>query len=260
MCDIPAASPSNWGRASRTGRSGPTSSTISPTGAATTRRPAPRSGARPTARSSGFVCAVGTGGTLSGTGIALKEHNKQDQGVPWLICMGSGIYSWYARHEFQPRGAARSPRASGNNRETKSLEGFTPDGQYQITDEEMLPVLFALAAGGGADRRRVERDQCLRRDPPRQGAGAGAHDRDDPRRIPARAISRSCSTRQFLQGEIATDAKSGWTAKAAARYPPSRMIDKAGENPAGSHRGLHLPVGHAVRIDLPRRNERRPAR
>jgi cysteine synthase len=95
----------------------------------------------------GFVCSVGTGGTLSGTGIALKERNP---GVKVYLsdCMGSGIYSWYARREFKPEGNSIT-EGIGNNRETKNLEGFTPDGQYQITDEEMLPVLFALAQEEG---------------------------------------------------------------------------------------------------------------
>jgi len=91
----------------------------------------------------GFVSAVGTGGTLSGVGIALKERNPQIR-VYLSDCMGSGIYSWYARHEFKPEGSSIT-EGIGNNRETKNLEGFAPDGQYQITDEEMLPVLFALA-------------------------------------------------------------------------------------------------------------------
>src|ERR1700726_1998972 len=70
----------------------------------------------------GFVCAVGTGGTLSGVGIALKERKPEGSSIT------EGI---------------------GNNRETDNLKGFTPDGQYQITDEEMLPVLFSLAENEG---------------------------------------------------------------------------------------------------------------
>jgi cysteine synthase A len=95
----------------------------------------------------GFVCAVGTGGTLSGTGIALKERNPAVR-VYLSDCMGSGIYSWYARRELKPEGSSIT-EGIGNNRETKNLEGFTPDGQFQITDEEMLPVLFALAQEEG---------------------------------------------------------------------------------------------------------------
>ena len=70
--------------------------------------------------------------------------------------MGSGIYSWYARREFKPEGNSIT-EGIGNNRETKNLEGFTPDGQYQITDEEALPILFDLVAGGRAGARRLDR-------------------------------------------------------------------------------------------------------
>jgi cysteine synthase A len=95
----------------------------------------------------GFTCAVGTGGTLSGVGIALKERNPKVK-IYLSDCMGSGIYSWYARHEFKPEGNSIT-EGIGNNRETENLKGFTPDGQFQITDEEMLPLLFQLAEEEG---------------------------------------------------------------------------------------------------------------
>jgi cysteine synthase A len=95
----------------------------------------------------GFTCSVGTGGTLSGTGIALKERNPNVK-VYLADPMGSGIFSWYARREFKPEGNSIT-EGIGNNRETKNLEGFQPDGQYQITDEEMLPVLFNLITEEG---------------------------------------------------------------------------------------------------------------
>src|SRR5258708_1357926 len=93
------------------------------------------------------TCSVGTGGTLSGVGIALKERNPKVQ-IYLSDCMGSGIYSWYARREFKPEGNSIT-EGIGNNRETKNLEGFTPDGQYQITDAEMLPILFSLVQEEG---------------------------------------------------------------------------------------------------------------
>jgi cysteine synthase A len=95
----------------------------------------------------GFTCSVGTGGTLSGVGIALKERNPNAK-IYLSDCMGSGIYSWYARREFKPEGNSIT-EGIGNNRETENLKGFTPDGQFQITDEEMLPVLFQLAEEEG---------------------------------------------------------------------------------------------------------------
>jgi cysteine synthase A len=95
----------------------------------------------------GFVCSVGTGGTLSGVGIALRERNPEVK-IYLADPMGSGIYSWYARGEFKPEGSSIT-EGIGNNRETENLEGFAPDGQYQITDAEMLPVLFSLAEDEG---------------------------------------------------------------------------------------------------------------
>jgi cysteine synthase A len=95
----------------------------------------------------GFVCSVGTGGTLSGVGIALKERNPNVK-IYLSDPMGSGIYSWYARHEFKPEGNSIT-EGIGNNRETENLKGFTPDGQYQITDEEALPIVFRIAKEEG---------------------------------------------------------------------------------------------------------------
>ena len=77
----------------------------------------------------------------------MKERNP---GVKIYLSdpMGSGIYSWYARREFKPEGNSIT-EGIGNNRETKNLEGFTPDGQYRITDEEALPFLFDLVTEEG---------------------------------------------------------------------------------------------------------------
>jgi cysteine synthase len=98
-------------------------------------------------RVDGFVCSVGTGGTLSGVGMALRERNPEIK-IYLADCMGSGIYSWYARHEFKPEGNSIT-EGIGNNRETGNLRGFVPDGEFQVTDEEMLPVLFALVEDEG---------------------------------------------------------------------------------------------------------------
>jgi cysteine synthase len=94
-----------------------------------------------------FVCSVGTGGTLSGVGIALRER-KRDVKIYLADPMGSGIYSWYARGEWKPEGNSIT-EGIGNNHELGNIAGFRPDGQYQITDAEMLPVLFALVEEEG---------------------------------------------------------------------------------------------------------------
>jgi cysteine synthase A len=95
----------------------------------------------------GFVCSVGTGGTLSGVGIALRER-KRDVKIYLADPMGSGIYSWYARGEWKPEGNSIT-EGIGNNHELGNIVGFRPDGQYQITDAEMLLVLFALVEEEG---------------------------------------------------------------------------------------------------------------
>ena len=79
--------------------------------------------------------------------VALRERNP-DVKIYLSDCMGSGIYSWYARSEFKPEGNSIT-EGIGNNRETKNLAGFKPDGQFQITDAEMLPVLFSLVTDEG---------------------------------------------------------------------------------------------------------------
>ncbi|MGH7108926.1 MAG: cysteine synthase A [Stellaceae bacterium] len=95
----------------------------------------------------GFTCSMGTGGTLSGVGIALKERNPNIK-IYLSDPMGSGFYNWYARHEWKPEGNSIT-EGIGNNHETGNIVGFAPDGQYQITDAEMLPVLFGLAEEEG---------------------------------------------------------------------------------------------------------------
>ena len=95
----------------------------------------------------GFTCSVGTGGTLSGVGIALKERNHKVQ-IYLADCMGSGVYNWYAHHEWRAEGSSIT-EGIGNNHETGNLAGFAPDGQLKVTDSEMLPVLFNLVTEEG---------------------------------------------------------------------------------------------------------------
>ena len=90
---------------------------------------------------------MGTGGTLSGVGIALKERNRNVK-IYLSDPMGSGFYSWYVRGEWKPEGNSIT-EGIGNNHETGNIVGFAPDGQYQITDAEMLPVLFELVVEEG---------------------------------------------------------------------------------------------------------------
>ncbi len=95
----------------------------------------------------GFTCSVGTGGTLSGVGIALKERNA-DIKIYLSDPMGSGLYRWFENGELKPEGNSIT-EGIGNNRVTRNLDGTPLDGQFQIPDDEALPVLFDLVREEG---------------------------------------------------------------------------------------------------------------
>ncbi|HJQ60448.1 MAG TPA: cysteine synthase A [Vineibacter sp.] len=90
----------------------------------------------------GFVCAVGSGGTLGGVSLALKERNA---GVKIAIAdpMGAALYSWYTRKELKAEGNSIT-EGIGQGRVTANLEGVIVDLAYQITDQEALPYIFDL--------------------------------------------------------------------------------------------------------------------
>ena len=90
----------------------------------------------------GFICAVGSGGTLGGVALALKERNKNIR-IGLADPMGAALYSYYTTGVLKSEGSSIT-EGIGQGRITKNLEGFTPDGQFQITDEEALPVIFNL--------------------------------------------------------------------------------------------------------------------
>ncbi len=90
----------------------------------------------------GFTCSVGTGGTLAGVGMALKERNK-DIKVMLSDPMGSALYEFYENGELKSEGTSIT-EGIGQGRETANLKGAPIDGAYQIPDEEALPIVFDL--------------------------------------------------------------------------------------------------------------------
>ncbi|MBN9486031.1 MAG: cysteine synthase A [Alphaproteobacteria bacterium] len=95
----------------------------------------------------GFVCAVGSGGTLGGIARALKERNP-DVKIALADPMGASLYSWYTKGELKAEGDSIA-EGIGQIRITKNLEGTPVDFAYQITDEEALPLLFDLVEHEG---------------------------------------------------------------------------------------------------------------
>jgi len=93
-------------------------------------------------RVDGFICAIGTGGTLAGAGAFLKEQCK-DIAIACADPMGAAMYHYYKHGELKSEGNSIT-EGIGQGRITGNLEGMSLDDAYQIPDEEALPVLFDL--------------------------------------------------------------------------------------------------------------------
>src|SRR3546814_4430232 len=88
----------------------------------------------------GFVCAVGTGGTLAGVGMALKERGR-DVKIAIADPMGASLYSWYKTGKLAAEGTSIT-EGIGTGRITANLEGAPVDEVFQVPDAEALPILF----------------------------------------------------------------------------------------------------------------------
>jgi cysteine synthase A len=90
----------------------------------------------------GFVCAIGTGGTLSGVALALKERNPKVR-IGLADPMGAALYHYFEHGELKAEGNSIT-EGIGQGRITKNVEGAPIDVAYQIPDEEALPIIFDL--------------------------------------------------------------------------------------------------------------------
>ena len=93
----------------------------------------------------GFICAVGSGGTLAGTAMAL-----QPKGVKIGIADpdGAALYNYYVNGALQAEGSSIA-EGIGQGRITANLEGLTPDMAFNISDKEALPLVFDLLEDEG---------------------------------------------------------------------------------------------------------------
>ena len=90
----------------------------------------------------GFICAVGTGGTLAGVAMALKERNPAIK-IGLADPMGAALYSHYTGGGLKSEGSSIT-EGIGQGRITGNLEGLAVDMAYRIGDAEALEILFDL--------------------------------------------------------------------------------------------------------------------
>ncbi len=90
----------------------------------------------------GFICAVGSGGTLAGTAEALRARKPGVQ-IGLADPMGAALWHYYAHGELKASGSSIS-EGIGQGRITANLEGFSPDHPFQIEDAEGIPIVFDL--------------------------------------------------------------------------------------------------------------------
>jgi cysteine synthase len=90
----------------------------------------------------GFICAVGSGGTLAGVSLYLKGQDP-DIAIGLADPYGAALYSYYTTGELKSEGTSIT-EGIGQGRITANLEGITVDHAYRIADEDWLPTLFDL--------------------------------------------------------------------------------------------------------------------
>jgi len=95
----------------------------------------------------GFVSAIGSGGTLAGVALALREKNP-DIAIALADPFGASLYNWYAHGELKAEGTSIT-EGIGQGRITANIEGLTVDYAYQIPDAEALEQVFDLTQHEG---------------------------------------------------------------------------------------------------------------
>ncbi|MFB2532683.1 cysteine synthase A [Paracoccus sp. p3-h83] len=96
-------------------------------------------------RLDGFICAVGSGGTLAGVAMALQPKGVR---IGLADPDGAALHSFYTTGELATQGSSIT-EGIGQGRITANLEGLTPDMSFNIPDAEALEVVFALARDEG---------------------------------------------------------------------------------------------------------------
>lgn len=95
----------------------------------------------------GFICAVGSGGTLGGISLGLKERSKKIT-IGLADPGGAALYSYYTSGELKAEGTSIT-EGIGQGRITANLEDVVVDKAYRIPDDEALKVIYDLIEDEG---------------------------------------------------------------------------------------------------------------
>ena len=179
--------------ASRTARSGPTSSTTSPTGRATSRPPARKSGSRRTARSTASSARSAPAARSPASAWRSRSATRRSR-IGLADPLGAALYNYYKHGELKAEGSSIT-EGIGQGRDHREPRRRARRWRFRIPDEEAMPVVFDLLEHeglclGGSSGINVAGAIRLAR-----AARPGPHHRDDARATTARATSRSCSIR-----------------------------------------------------------------
>jgi cysteine synthase A len=96
----------------------------------------------------GFICAIGTGGTLAGVSSFLREQ-KRDIVIGVADPKGAAMYNWFTHSEVKATEGGSVTEGIGLGRVTPVIEDLKTDKAYLIPDEEAMPVIFDLVEHEG---------------------------------------------------------------------------------------------------------------
>ena len=130
----------------------------------------------------GFICAVGSGGTLAGVSRYLKEKNK-DIVIGVADPRGAAMYHLFKDGEAKATEGGSITEGIGLGRVTAIVKEMMVDKAYLIPDEEAVPLIFDSARARRSLPRRLVRHQRRRRHPAGEGSRPRPHHRHGARRL-----------------------------------------------------------------------------
>ena len=96
----------------------------------------------------GFTCAIGTGGTLTGVSLGLKEKNSNIK-IACTDSQGSSMFNYFANGKLEKKGEPSITEGIGQARITKNLERCLVDMSYYVSDYECMEILYKMVKTEG---------------------------------------------------------------------------------------------------------------